>query len=139
MRAGWTRNPAEVLLEALHQETLDSRVAEALPWVLLNYSGLDRDWLSREARLYGLTNRLGFVVSLAKRVAQQRGDRKSALYRNLEALENMLKPSRLEAEDTFGSGLLSATQQQWVRQNRSEDAEQWHMLTTWRPEHLQYA
>ena len=139
MRAGWTRNPAEVLLEALQQEDLDSRVAEALPWVLLNYPYLDRDWLLREARLGGLTNRLGFVVSLARRVEEQRGNQNSAVYHSLAALENMLKQSRLEAEDAFGNRLLSATQQEWVRQNRAEDAEQWHMLTTWRPEHLQYA
>lgn len=139
MRAGWTRNPAEVLLEALQQEDLDSRVAEALPWVLLNYPYLDRDWLLREARLRGLTNRLGFVVSLARRVEEQRGNQNSAVYHSLAALGNMLKQSRLEGEDTFGNRLLSATQQEWVRQNRTEDAEQWHMLTTWRPEHLQYA
>lgn len=137
MRAGWTRNPAEVLLDALQQDQLDSRVAEALPWVLLNYADLDRDWLLREARMRDLTNRLGFVVSLAMQVEKQRGGSTTAVYQRLEELERLLKKSRLEAEYIFGPR-LTTRQQEWVRQNRSKQAEQWHVLTTWRPEHLQY-
>lgn len=139
LRAGWTRNPAEVLLDALGQEELDQRVAEALPWVLLNYADLDRDWLVREARTRNLTNRLGFVVSLARRVAEQRGQRASTTYETLSGLENDLQESRLEREYTFGKRVLSEAEEQWVRQNRPPDAERWHVLTTWRPEHLQYA
>jgi len=138
MRAGWTRNPAEVLLDALRQDDLDSRVAEALPWVLLNYPDLDRDWLLRETRVRNLTNRLGFVVSLAMQVEVRRARNTTAVYQRLAELEKLLKQSRLEAEFTFGSRLNSARQQEWVRQNRSAQAEQWHVLTTWQPEHLQY-
>jgi transcriptional regulator with XRE-family HTH domain len=138
MRAGWTRNPAEVLLEALQQDDLDSRVAEALPWVLLNYPDLDRDWLLREARMRNLTNRLGFVVSLAMQVEEQRGRKATAVFRRLAELEKLLEASRLEAEFTFGPRLSSTRQQEWVRQNRSAQAEQWHVLTTWLPKHLQY-
>jgi transcriptional regulator with XRE-family HTH domain len=138
MRAGWTRNPAEVLLEALQQDELDSRVAEALPWLLLNYADLDRDWLLREARMRDLTNRLGFVVSLAMQVEKQRRGTTTAVYQRLEELERLLEKSRLEAEYTFGPRLNSTRQQEWVRQNRSTEAEKWHVLTTWRPEHLQY-
>jgi hypothetical protein len=127
-----------VLVEALQQDELDSRVAEALPWVLLNYPDLDRDWLVREARLRGLTNRLGFLVSLALRVLEQRGDKDSVAYRTLRELEQLLSQSRLDVESSFGPR-LSTAQQEWVRQNRSEEAKRWHVLTTWRPEHLQYA
>jgi transcriptional regulator with XRE-family HTH domain len=139
LRAGWTRNPAEVLLPALAQNELDQRVAEALPWVLLNYPDLDRDWLAREARARNLTNRLGFVVSLARRVAEQRGQVAAKACAALTGLENVLRESRLERETTFGKGVLSEAEQQWIRKNRTADAEQWHVLTTWRPEHLQYA
>jgi transcriptional regulator with XRE-family HTH domain len=138
LRAGWTRNPAEVLLHALAQNELDQRVAEALPWVLLNYPDLDRDWLVRETRARNLTNRLGFVVSLARRVAEQR-EQATKTYVALTVLENVLSEGRLERETTFGKGVLSEAEQQWVRKNRTSDAEQWHVLTTWRPEHLQYA
>ena len=58
------RNPAEVLLEALKQDSLESRVVEALPWLLLQYWDMDREWLVRQAKLNDLQNRLGFVVSL---------------------------------------------------------------------------
>jgi transcriptional regulator with XRE-family HTH domain len=35
------KNPGEVLLSALSPKRLESRVAEALPWLLLQYPGLD--------------------------------------------------------------------------------------------------
>lgn len=139
MRAGWTKNPAEVLLTALQQEGLDARVAEALPWVLLNYPDLDHDWLLKEARTHNLTNRLGFVVSLAMLVEEQRGNRNSAVYHLLSKFKDVLTQSRLEAECTFGNPVTSAAQKEWVRQNRPTNAAEWHVLTTWRPEHLQYA
>jgi len=138
MRAGWTRNPAEVLVEALRQEEPDTRVVEALPWVLLNFPDLDRDWLLRDARTHGLSNRLGFLVSLAMRLAEQRGNQSSVAYRNLAELAKMLEGSRLVVEDTFGKR-LSPRQEEWVRQNRPADAALWRVLTTWKPEHLQYA
>lgn len=139
MRAGWVRNPAEVLVEALQQEELDSRVAEALPWVLLNFPTLDRDWLLRQARMLNLTNRLGFVVALAMRVAERRGHESSDVYQNLVALESALTQSRLEAEFSFGDRPMTLAQEEWVRENRTDDAKRWHVLTTWHPEHLQYA
>ena len=137
LRAGWKRNPSEVLVEALQQDGLDSRVAEALPWVLLNYPDLDRNWLVREARLRGLTNKLGFLASLSLRVLERRGNQRSVAYRTLQELEQLLSQSRLEAESSLGPR-FSTVQEEWVRQNRSEEAKRWHVLTTWRPEHLQY-
>src|ERR1043166_8501876 len=37
------KNPGEVLLSALSAKRLESRVAEALPWLLLQYQDLDWD------------------------------------------------------------------------------------------------
>ncbi|HKC70368.1 MAG TPA: hypothetical protein VKB60_02040, partial [Terriglobales bacterium] len=60
LRAGWKRNPAEVLVSALAQPNLEPRLTEALPWLLLRYAAqLNRDWLAQQARLYKLSNRLG--------------------------------------------------------------------------------
>src|SRR5579859_1333126 len=42
LRGGQLKNPAEVLLTALAQPNLDSRVAEGLPWLLLRYPDMDR-------------------------------------------------------------------------------------------------
>jgi len=44
-------NPAQVLLSALSVKNLDSRLTEALPWVLLEYPDLDWQWLVQEAEL----------------------------------------------------------------------------------------
>lgn len=137
MRAGWMRNPADVLVDVLKQEEPDSRLVEALPWVFLQFPDLDQSWLLREARAHGMVNRLGFLASLAMRLAERRGDQTSAAHR-LAELGRMLEGSRLVVEDTLGKR-LSPRQQEWLRQNRPADAELWRVLTTWTPEHLQYA
>src|SRR5262245_26787941 len=56
-----TLNPAELLLRALRTTELDARVVEALVWVALTYSDLDWEWLTREAKVNDLQNRLGFL------------------------------------------------------------------------------
>ncbi len=138
VRAGWHRNPADVLLLVLSQEVLDSRTAEALPWVLLHYTDMDCGYLVREARLRNLSNRLGFAVSLALRVAERRNEQGSKAYEVLAALQDELRESRLACEDLFGYPMTEA-EREWVRSNRSPDAEYWHVLSDWKPEHLQYA
>jgi transcriptional regulator with XRE-family HTH domain len=140
LRAGWKRNPAEVLVSALAQPNLEPRLTEALPWVLLRFAAqLDRNWLVQHARLYKLSNRLGYVVHLAKRVLETRGNLDCAAYVALAALENELKASRLAAEDTLCQSALSPAEREWLRQARPAEARYWNLLTDWRPEHLQYA
>lgn len=140
MRAGWRRNPAEVLLSALAQPNLEPRLTEALPWVLLLYAAqVDRNWLVQQARLHKLSNRLGYVVHLAKRVLETRGDRESPTCRVLDSVENELRTSRLDMEDTLCQSTLSQTERDWLRETRPAEAQYWHLLTDWRAEHLQYA
>ena len=136
LRGGWLKNPAEVLLSALAQAQLDSRVAEALPWLLLKYPELDCEWLLRQARLLNLTNRLGFVVDLARRVAQTKGE--TARYDALTRWSESLRRSRLDVEDTFGQPSLTETERNWFRANRPEEARYWHLLTNWQPDFLQF-
>ena len=138
LRGGRLKNPAEVLLTALAQPNLDSRVAEGLPWLLLRYPDVDRDWLVRQARLLNLTNRLGFVVDLARRVLERTSETNSARYNALNRLSDDLRLSRLAVEDTFGQPSLTETEREWLRKNRPEDAQFWHLLTNWQPEFLQY-
>jgi len=128
-----------VLLAALAQPTLDSRLAEALPWLLLRYPELDGDWLATQARLTNLTNRLGFVVDLAKRVAERNGETDSPRYHALTQLSERLRQSRLDVEDTFGQESLTEAERNWLRTNRPAEAQFWHLLTNWRPEFLQFA
>jgi transcriptional regulator with XRE-family HTH domain len=131
-----TKNPSEVLLTALAQESLDGRVAEALPWVALKYAHPD-PWLVENARKRNLQNRLGFVVGLAQRVAEARGDGTRSA--ELRRLENTLDESRLAREDAFYRPPRTEGEREWLRKNRTEDASHWNLLTDMRPEHLQYA
>lgn len=62
---------AELLLSALVRDELDSRIAESLPWLVLTYHDMDWDWVTREAKIHDVTNRLGFTVTLARELAQQ--------------------------------------------------------------------
>src|SRR5262249_37283386 len=153
LRGGWLKNPGEVLLTALAQPNLESRVAEALPWLLLHYPDVDSDWLVTQARLLNLTNRLGFVVDLARRVLERsrtadpprknraRDDNdysSSHRYQALTRLSEALRAGRLAVEDTFGQASLTETERNWFRANRSQEAQFWNLLTNWQPEFLQY-
>jgi len=140
MRSAWKRNPVQVLLNALAQDNLEARLTEALPWLLTNFAGLSnacRAWLVEQARVRNLTNRLGFVVTLAMQVLARKGEEESERYHSLALLEADLKESRLDKEDTLCQR-LSMTEKAWLRETRPEEAEFWHLLTDWRPEHLQY-
>ena len=54
------KNPGEVLLSALSAKSLDSRLTEALPWVLLKYPDLDWQSLVNVAKVRDLTKQVGF-------------------------------------------------------------------------------
>jgi hypothetical protein len=131
------RNPAEVLVEALKQDSLEPRLVEALPWLVMNYWDMDKGWLVRNAKVNDLQNRLGFVVTLARRVSERSDDEDRN--RALEELEKPLEESRLVREDTFLKQVNTDVEREWLRRNRSEEAKHWNLLTNWRPEHLQYA
>jgi transcriptional regulator with XRE-family HTH domain len=139
LRHGWRRNPAEVLLTALAKDSAEARLVEALPWLLLHYSDMDREWLTQQARLRNLSNRLGFVVTLAKRVCERKGDTNSATYYNLEKLETDLMRSKLAREEPFGRSNTTPREMEWLREHRSPEATLWNLLTDWKAEYLQYA
>ena len=131
------KNPAEVLLSALGASNLDSRLVEALPWVLLNFPEMDWSWLVTAAKLHDLQNRLGFVTSVALRLAERSGERdKAALLKQREA---ELERSRLAREDTMCHDSLTETEKRWLREHRPKEAKRWGLLTDLSPEHLSYA
>ncbi len=132
------RNPVEVLVAALKQENLEARLAEALPWVLLNYSNLDWKWLTDQARLHNLQNKLGFLVTVARMKLEEKGELQSRRYRNLCSAEEKLQSSRLAQEDAFGEATLTAREREWLRENRPEAAVYWNLLSDLSPEHLTY-
>lgn len=121
-------NPAEFLLTALGQRNLEARVAEGLPWLVLRYPDMPLYWLVREARARTLQNRLGFVVTLARR---------AALKNRLQSLEQTLADSKLEKEDSFCK-VLNEPERQWLREHSSEEAKEWHLLSDLKPASLRY-
>jgi hypothetical protein len=130
-------NPAQLLFHALKMRDLEPRLGEALPWVAWRYFDLDWEWLVREAKLHDLQNRLGFVVGLAKQVAER--NEQTADAEALAAVEQRLEPSRLAREDTLCHESMTQAERRWLREHRSTQAQHWNLLTGLVPEHLSYA
>lgn len=127
-----------LLLGALARTDLDARLTEALPWLLLEFHGLDRQELVKTAKAKDLQNRLGFTVALAREVAAS-NSRYQYRSEDLKELEGALEPSRLAREEPFGSHEMSPRLRAWVLANRSEAAKHWNVLTDLKAEYLPYA
>jgi len=137
-KPGRRRNPGELLLRALYLDDLDPRLTEALPWLLVNFEGLNFKDLVDQAKTRDLQNRLGFTVSLAEQVAECNpafNQKSNELHQAKQALER----SRLAREDTYGRRETSDRMREWLRANRSPEAEHWNLLTDLKVEHLPYA
>src|SRR5215510_3612116 len=131
------KNPAEVLASALRSSELDSRLTEALPWVLLRFPELNWQWLVSAAKLNDLQNRLGFVTNVARRLAERCGETEKVAL--LARQESVLERSRLAREDTLCHESLTSAERRWLRDHRSSEAKHWGLLTDLSPEHLSYA
>lgn len=130
------KNPAEVLLHALRSENLDSRLTESLPWLILEFSDLNWAKTIKTAKIYDLQNRLGFLISVARRLAHKTGDNhKTEILRKAEI---EIARSRLYREDTLCHSSLGTAEKTWLKQNRSRDARFWRLLTDLKPENLSY-
>jgi transcriptional regulator with XRE-family HTH domain len=131
------RNPAEVVLSALGNANLDTRLAEALPWVIMEHADLDWQWLVRAAKVNDLQNKLGFVTNVARRLAEKLGKNDTA--KLLLDQEVALERSRLVREETLCHDSLTQAERRWLRTNRSKEAKHWNLLTDLSPEHLGHA
>ena len=121
-------NSAEVLTTALKISDLDSRTVEALPWLVYNFAEkLNWSKIVRQAKLSDAQNRLGFLLSLARRAAEKTGDeKKEEIFRELLAA---LEDARLLREDAFNRGSLTETEKTWLEKNRSDEAKHWRVLS----------
>ena len=137
-RPGTARHPADVLLAALAFDELEPRLVEALPWLLLHYEGLDTERLVADAKARDLQNRLGFMVVLARQVAERKQEFERRLS-ELRHFEGALEPSRLAREETFGQGHDHQRLREWLRGEQSEEARHWNLLTDLTVEQLRYA
>ncbi|WP_184253045.1 helix-turn-helix transcriptional regulator [Granulicella mallensis] len=132
-----SRNPAELLLDALDRPDLDTRVAEGLPWLALRYPDLDWDWLLSETKLRNRQNRLGFVVGLAQQIAHRsQGLNKSQSKLNVVEVE--LEKARLANPDTYCHDSWSQRQRDQTNKRRSDLAEHWNLTTGVKVEHLDH-
>ena len=128
------KNPAEVLLSALSVKNLDARLTEALPWILVRYADLDWEWLFCAAKVNDLQNKLGFLISVARRFAEKLGKHDTAAL--LRDQETVLERSRLMKEETLCHDSLSQAERRWLKSNRTAEARHWNLLTDLAPEHL---
>lgn len=130
------KNPAEVLLSALSSSRLETRVVEALPWILLSYPQLDWSSVRRVAVNRNLQNKLGFVTNLARKVAESR--RQYSTAEILRSQEELLSTSRLFVEDTLCNDALTQAEKHWLEKNRSDEAKYWRILSDLSPAHLSH-
>ena len=137
LRGALRKNPAVVLLAAIVASEVEVRVIEALPWLAVEYSDLNWEWLIREAKLRDVQNRLGFVVTLARQVAEKWGDASAAS--RLREVEEVLDRARLVREDTLCQASLSEAERRWLRRTRPVEASHWNLLTDLTAQFLPYA
>jgi transcriptional regulator with XRE-family HTH domain len=131
------RNPAQLLLSALDQSDLESRVVEALPWLAWTFAEMDWDWMVPKAKLRDRQNRLGFVVTVAGKLANNNRDK--TRYDGLEEVRTHLELSRLAREDTLCHDSMTNTERKWLRRRRPPEARHWNLLTDLDVRHLAYA
>ena len=129
--------PEQVLFGALRNADLDARLTEALPWVVLTFPDLDWNWLVDRAKRHDVQNRLGYVVTLARQLAERRGDARS--FERFLREEQRLERSVLAREDTLCHESMTRVERAWLLEARSDDAKRWRLLTDLRPEQLPYA
>jgi transcriptional regulator with XRE-family HTH domain len=131
-------NPAELLVRALSEKNLDRRVAEALPWLVLRYWEMDWGWVWREVKVRDLQNRLGFTLTLARKLAVQQKEESDAALR-LRELEESLRGSLLAKEDTYCYEGMTEAERTWLRTKRSPEASTWNVLSDLEPGYLTHA
>lgn len=134
LRAREKRNPAAVLLAALRCPDVEARVVEALPWLILKWPTLHWPWIVREAKARDLQNRLGFLVSLARRLAAD-----ATVRSKLESVERELERARLVREDTLCQDSVTEAERRWLADFRPPEARHWNLLTDFAPAHIRYA
>lgn len=134
-----TLHPMQLLMRALSQPNLERRVAEALPWLVVRYckTNWDWHWLRDNAKVRDLQNRLGFTLTLARKVAMQ--TQFSSVAALLRKQETQLRDSVLARQDTYCYESMTKSERKWLAARRPEDAAAWHVLSDLDANQLAYA
>ena len=138
VRSKAVSNPAQVVFDAVVKPDLDTRLTEALPWVLSTYTDLNWDWLRDRAKLNNAQNRLGYLVHLAEQTARALPERQVAVP-VLSRWEEELEASRLAREGTLCRDSMPEAERAWLRSHRPDAAGHWSLLTSLTAEQLPYA
>lgn len=135
LKANRKKNPLEILFLALKNENLESRLVEALPWLVFTYSDLDWEKLFKLAKINDLQNKLGFVICLARALAESSKNQEKVAFLGEREIE--LANSRLFQEAAFSRN-ITETEINWLKKNRSKDAKFWRVLSDLEIKHLDY-
>lgn len=130
-------NPAEVLLAVLRADDVDARVVEALPWLLVQYAEMNWELVVRCAKQDDGQNRLGFLLTLGKGLAESLHNSKAMTM--LGEWEQRLEKSRLQKDDSFSRKAVTNAEVNWLRLHRSSEAKRWNVLSTLSVEMLSHA
>ena len=115
---------------------MEARLVEALPWLLLKFPDLEWKNLVDAAKLKDLQNRLGFLTSLAYKLAEKSDDMEKAA--EFKRRLNELERSRLVKEDTLCRQNMTEAEKRWIFQNRSPEATHWNIISDLSAESLRY-
>lgn len=136
-----TPNPTELIQWAIAENVLNTRIMEALPWLLAAYvSRIDWKSLIDNAQKQGVQNWLGYLVCLALKLVESKPS-----LSHPEA-QRLLKKSSLQfqeirhtREQTLMNEEIGPVMRTWVQANRPQEAAEWHILTTIAMDDLQHA
>ena len=118
--------PDALLLSVLSKPDADSRIVDALPWLVRRYAcNMDLDWLVRQAKLRDLQNRVGFLLQMA-------GDATPEVLTAVRELDR----ARLLRESTLCWDGMPAATREWMRANRTPLAAHWNILTRLKAEDI---
>jgi hypothetical protein len=98
---------------------------------------MDWDWVVRQANLHDVQNRLGFVLTLARSLAERISD--TSVATRLRELEKRLHGSVLLRELTFCNENMPLAERRWLNQNSTPQAKHWNVLSDLSVEHLSHA
>ena len=84
--------------------------------------------------MFDFQNRLGFVVTLARQLAEKVGDKTKQ--KSLLTVEKSLEKSRLLREDSLSK--VTETEKAYLKTNRPKAAKFWRVLSDLSVSHLDY-
>lgn len=134
LKKGKLQNPAEVMFLAFQNKNVESRIVEALPWLVFTFPELDWGMLIKYAKFFDFQNQLGFVVNLARQLAKKVGDKSKQ--KSFLSVEQNLEKSRLLRETSFSK--ITESEKVYLKQNRPKEAKFWRVLSDLSVNHLDY-